>query len=131
MTSYAAVGELRPLFALLADRERRVWEAIRTRDYDALAALSAPDYVSINESEVLEWPAVLEHLRTNPLATYELGAMHFHGLTPEVVAISFTATVTRPVPLEPRSIRAAVLSVWVFRSEQWLSALAHEVLVSG
>jgi len=26
-----------PLFALLADRERQVWEAIRRHDFDALA----------------------------------------------------------------------------------------------
>jgi hypothetical protein len=125
------MNDEKAVFALLADRERQVWEAIRTRDVDALAALSAPDYVSIHEGGVLDWPAVVEHLRTNPLAAYDLGAMHFHALTSEVVAIAFTATVTRPVPCEPRQLRAAILSVWVLRGGQWLSTLAHEVLVSG
>ncbi len=117
-------------YALLAQREREVWEAIRVRDVKALASLSTPEYVSISQTGLLELPEVIEHVRRGSLVSYSLGEMTFRTLTPGVVAIAFTATVTTERETAARNNDAAILSIWVLRDGRWLSALAHEILIS-
>jgi hypothetical protein len=126
-----APEEMEKTYALLAKREREVWEAIRMRDVNALASLSAPDYVSISQTEQLEWPAVVEHVRRGSLVSYSLGEMTFRTMTPEVVAIAFRATVTVERESEKPNSEAAILSIWVLRGGRWLSALAHEIFISS
>jgi hypothetical protein len=118
------------IYALLAQRERDVWEALRARDVNALVSLSAPDYASISQVDLLELPAVIEHARQGSLVSYSLGEMRFRALTRDVVAIAFTATVTTERDSETQNNEAAILSIWVLRDGQWLSALAHEILIS-
>jgi hypothetical protein len=118
------------LTSLLADRERRVWEAIRKRDIESLEALSAPDYISISNDGMLEWPAVVEHIRAGSMVSYELGEMTFRHLSAEIVAIAFKAKVTTTQNSGISTIEAAILSLWALRNDQWLSTFAHEIVFS-
>lgn len=118
--------ELNAIMAL----ERKVWDAWRTRDLEALSALTAPDYAAVDPEGVFDWPSVQKYLLTSELVGYDIAGMHARELGPDSVALAFRVRADVGRTTAPRVVEMSVLSVWVRRGERWLSVVRHEMPLS-
>lgn len=115
--------------AHLVKLERDMWEAWRTRDLKALAALTSPEYVTVNENGRSTWAEVREAFTDVTLQSYTLGEMTPTRVSADVVIITYPAEIKGSYKTFDMSRKVAECSIWRREKGAWRNVFLHEVTV--
>lgn len=114
----------------LAEQDRRAYEAIKRKDFDAFAAMLADEQLYVTSDGVFDKAATLEGLKKLDIKDYSLGDFKTISAAPDVVIVTFTArgNVTydgRPMP----DVASRETTAWVKRGDKWLSAYHQDTAI--
>lgn len=113
-------------------REKQVWSAVETKNYDAFAALLASDYLEVNSIGVFDKAATLTATRKVSLSDVSFSDWKILPIDKLAVLVTYTASFKGTYdgkPFPATSVRAS--SAWVNRDGQWLSIYHQETDVAA
>ena len=116
-----------PTQADIEARERAAYDAIKAKNWDALAAMLADDFHLVGSDGVQDKAGTVEVLKKYDLTEYTLSDVRFLKVDADLGVITYTMTEKstmdgKPSPGKP--VRAS--SAWVNRGGKWLSAYHQE-----
>lgn len=107
--------------------ERRTWEATRKRDWEAIKALVADDFLAITgDGKRLDGEGLVKELAGVEVTTYALDEVKLVRLTPDAAVLTYRAKVGyKAVGIRGRE-RLWVSSGWARRQGKWVNVTYHE-----
>jgi hypothetical protein len=119
-----------PLKSELLTLEREYWTAIKHRDAEVTARLSADPCLVVGAQGVIEldrqhMARMMEHA-SYELKDYALDRVHMHRVSDDVVALAYQVNEDLRVEGQDISLRAYDMSVWARRNGQWVCVLHTE-----
>lgn len=108
-------------------KERQVWDAIKSKNWDAFGGMLAEDFVYVSSEGVSNKANTLEGVKKYDLAEYTFADIKFLKVDADLAVITYTSTEKsayegKPIPGKPT--RAS--SAWVNRGGKWLMAYHQE-----
>jgi hypothetical protein len=94
--------------------EKIVWDAFRNRDYDAFAALLAPEFTEIEANAVMDKAASIEDAKAFDANQYDLSDWKSAKFDDDATFVTYTVT---PKGANPRKEYHS--SIWVNRNGKW------------
>jgi hypothetical protein len=123
----AAAG---PTQADIESKERAVWDALKSKNWDAFAGMLADDFIIVGQEGVQTKAQAVETIRKYDMTEYSFADIKFVKVDADLAIISYTATEKstydgHPMPSKPS--RAS--SAWVNKGGKWLVAYHQETEV--
>lgn len=108
-------------------RERQIWEAMRSKNYDAFAGMLADDFVYVSAEGVADKAQTVEAVKRAQFSEYDFSDTRFLKVDEDLAVLTYTTTekaTSEGRPAADRTIRNG--SAWVRRGGQWLAAFHQE-----
>jgi hypothetical protein len=122
----AEEGQVDTLFAL----EKRVWEAIKTKDFESLRKTCAKDYVAIlSDGSRLTRNEFFLALPFFEVESYSLSDVQLLSLGPDAAVLLYTAESQTFFLWEGEKVRTQISSTWVRRDGAWQNVFSQETLI--
>ncbi len=104
---------------LIVDREKAVWEAIRTRQIEKLRTLFASEYTAIYPTGVRDLQKELDQSATGYLTQYSIEPLRLTRANDNLVVLLYRVTTTIVENGQKKPINLHASSVWVKRGNAW------------
>ena len=126
-TPVAAATPAGPTQADIEAKERATYDAIKTKNWDAFAAMLADDFVVVGSDGVHDKKGTVEMIKEYDLTEYTLSDIRFLKVDADLAVITYTTTEKSNMDGKPTSGKPARGSTaWVNRGGKWLVAYHHE-----
>ncbi len=107
-------------------KEKAIWETIKVKDYDAFAAMLAPDQVEVMSEGVMDKAASVEGIKQFEPSEVTFSDWKFTSIDKDAFLLTYAVAVKgkyrgKDFPLE----NARASSAWVYRDRKWV-ALYHQ-----
>jgi hypothetical protein len=126
----AATPAATPSTPDLAEQDRRAYEAIKRKDWDAFAAMLADEQLYVTSDGVYDKAAAVEGLKKLDIKEYTLSDFKTVNAAPDVVIVTFTArgSATYDGKAMPDAASRET-TAWVKRGDKWLSAFHQDTTI--
>lgn len=114
----------------LAEQDRRAYEAIKRKDWDAFAAMLADEQLLVTSDGVYDKAATVEGLKKLDIKEYTLSDFKTVNAAPDVVIVTFNARSNSTYDGKPMPDAASrETTAWVRRGDKWLSAYHQDTTI--
>ena len=116
-----------PTQADIEAKERQVYEAIKSKNWDAFAGMLSDDFVIVNRDGVMAKAAMLGDMKKYDLTEYTLSDFRFLKVDADLAVITYTETEKSTYDghaSDGKPVRAS--SAWVNRGGKWVAAYHQE-----
>jgi hypothetical protein len=111
--------------------EIRLWECWRNHDLKTWAGLTSPDYTWSDGKDHRNYAEVRRMFDMGTLQEYRTGEMQTIIVAPDVIVLSYRASMRGIYMQKPFDSQVAECSVWVKRGRKWQNILLQEIDTSG
>lgn len=111
-------------------KEKAVWEAIKTKNYDTMDGMLTDDFIYVSEDGVHDKKATMDFIKSVEFTEYTLSDFKVVKVDDDAYAVTFNAVAKGTMggkPLEGKPERDS--SVWINRGGKWLAAYHQDTNV--